>query len=85
MSVKQEVETKESWTPFGKPWETVEQFSSFQQADEKRNLLLTQWGEDTNMRVKVRRTSDGLFRVRIRDETPPKKGRKGKKGKKKNE
>ena len=67
---------KEEWTPFGKPWKIINRFPSYNEADEKRNILLTQWGEGTKMRVKVRRTADGLFSVRIRDDAPPKKNKK---------
>jgi hypothetical protein len=81
MSTKQKTETSEPWTPFGKPWGTVEQFNNFEEADKKRNFLLTQWGKDTNMRVKVRRSSEGVFRVKIRDEEPPNKSKKRKKKK----
>lgn len=77
----EEKEQKPAVDPmFGKPWKTVNSFSTYESADQKRAELAVNDG----INVKIKRSAEGQFHVKIRPvkaaEKPgdKKKGSKGK-------
>ena len=74
------IEKKQNVQPNGPKWTNAGVFSTFEEADVKRNKI----AEDENVQTKVkRRHATGVFTVhyRILPKPTSKKGKKGKKGK----
>ena len=52
----------------GKPWDIIARFTSYDEANKKRNELITSWEvtEQPGMQAKVKRTSEDLYVVKTR-------------------
>ena len=83
-STKSDTVVKEDKGNFGKPWNIVATFETYQQADERRKVMLEESSSTDDQReVKVKRMAGDVFVVKVRVAKPLSNNSKHRKHKKK--